>query len=245
MVIKSLIFRWKKAVTLLCTPFVVTAEELSYNPVKYGYLYNWFAVDDARNTANTGWSVPTKEKQKTLSDYLGGNSVAGGKLKETGTTYWDSPNTSADNSSKFNARGAGQRIHTDGSFSAIKEQTSFWGNQSSGNDGVTGTVNHNSAIFTVWNGSSLFSLNKKQGISIRLIKDTTTLSDGESSTYTGNDGKTYRTICIGTQEWLADNLVETLYRNLDSIPIVTDNATWAGLSTGARCSYNNDEANAI
>jgi uncharacterized protein (TIGR02145 family) len=80
---------------------------------------------------------------------------------------------------------------------------------------------------------------------VRLVKDTTTLSDGETGTYTGNDGKVYRTICIGTQEWLADNLAETKYRNNDSIPEVTDNTAWAGLSTGARCSYDNDPSNAL
>ena len=86
---------------------------------------------------------------------------------------------------------------------------------------------------------------KTQGSAVRLVKNYTSLSDGETGTYTGNDGKIYRTICIGTQEWLADNLVETKYRNGDLIPEVTDNSTWAGLSDGARCSYDNTESNAI
>ena len=77
------------------------------------------------------------------------------------------------------------------------------------------------------------------------MKDTTTLTHGQTGTYTGNDGKVYRTICIGAQEWLADNLLETLYRDLSAIPEVTSDATWIGLTTGARCSYNNDEGNAI
>ena len=77
-------------------------------------------------------------------------------------------------------------------------------------------------------------------MSIRLIKDSTTLTHGQTGTYTGNDGKVYRTICIGTQEWLADNLCETLYRDGSPIPEVTDNATWAALTTGALCAYNND-----
>jgi uncharacterized protein (TIGR02145 family) len=51
------------------------------------------------------------------------------------------------------------------------------------------------------------------GLSVRFVKTSTTLTDGQSGTYTGNDGKVYRTICIGTQEWLADNLNETKYRN--------------------------------
>ena len=86
---------------------------------------------------------------------------------------------------------------------------------------------------------------KLAGAAVRLIKSVTSLSDGETGTYTGNDGKVYRTICIGTQEWLADNLCETLYRDGSPIPEVTDAATWAALTTGARCSYDNDESNAF
>lgn len=213
--------------------------------VKYGYLYNWYVVDDARNIANTGWSVPTKVMQKTLSDFLGGNSVAGGELKETGTTYFDSPNTGATNSSNFNGRGSGERVNTTGIFEGLKLGTSYWAKESVGSGGAIGVLDYTTTIFEAYDGTSTFSKNKKYGGPIRLIKDTTTLSDGETGTYIGNDGKVYRTICIGTQEWVADNLVETKYRNSDAIPEVTDNATWIGLSTGARCSYDNDESNAL
>ena len=81
------------------------------------------------------------------------------------------------------------------------------------------------------------------GASIRLIKDSTTLSHGQTGTYTGNDGRVYQTICIGTQEWLSENLMETKYRNGDAIPEVTDNTAWAALATGARCAYNNTITN--
>ena len=77
--------------------------------VKYGFMYNWYATNDSRNIANTGWSVPTISNQQTLSTFLGGNNVAGGKLKETGLVHWDSPNTGATNTSNFNARGGGER----------------------------------------------------------------------------------------------------------------------------------------
>lgn len=61
----------------------------------------------------------------------------------------------------------------------------------------------------------------------------------------GNDGKVYPTVAIGTQVWMAANLAETKYRNGDTIPTVTDNTTWAGLTTGAKCAYNNDESNVM
>jgi len=91
---------------------------------------------------------------------------------------------------------------------------------------------------------SFLSDNPKVGKSIRLVKDSTTLTDGQEGTYTGNDGKVYRTICIGTHEWLADNLKETKYRNGDIISVITDDYQWSQLTTGARCAYNNNETNA-
>jgi uncharacterized protein (TIGR02145 family) len=69
----------------------------------YGRLYNWYAVNDSRNIAPTGWHVPSDAEWTILITYLGGERVAGGKLKETGTTHWGSPNTGATNETGFTA----------------------------------------------------------------------------------------------------------------------------------------------
>ena len=212
--------------------------------VSYGFLYNWYAVGDSRNLANTGWSVPTISNQRTLSTFLGGNSVAGGKLKETGFFYWNSPNTGATNTSNFNARGGGLRYAVDGTFQSLQTIQYYWAQEFTSSNGLVSSLVKNSSTYTAWTGSGTYSLSKETGVGVRLIKDTTSLTNGQTGTYTGNNGKVYRTICIGTQEWVADNLVETKYRNLDAIPEVTPNATWVGLSTGARCSYDNDPDNA-
>ena len=96
----------------------------------YGRLYNWFAVNDPRGLAPAGWHVPTDAEWTTLSTYLGGESVAGGKMKsrgtiEAGTGLWYSPNTDATNSSGFAGRPGGQRNHI-GDFVSIGYNGNWW-----------------------------------------------------------------------------------------------------------------------
>lgn len=91
--------------------------------VPYGALYNWYAVVDARGLVPEGWRVPTTTDFETLHNYLATN--AGGKLKEIGTTHWDSPNTEATNESGFSAVGNGWRSN-DGSFANLKTYGTFW-----------------------------------------------------------------------------------------------------------------------
>ena len=95
------------------------------NVATYGRLYTWYAVTDSRGVCPTGWHVPTDSEWTTLTDYLGGESVAGGKMKEAGTTHWNSPNTSADNSSGFTALPCGYRTYR-GSFVHIGVYGYWW-----------------------------------------------------------------------------------------------------------------------
>ena len=91
----------------------------------YGKLYNWYAVNDTRGLAPEGWHVPSYSEANDLGSLLGGNLAAGGKLKETGTSHWASPNTDATNSSGFTALAGGQRIDS-GIFFTLGESGSFW-----------------------------------------------------------------------------------------------------------------------
>jgi hypothetical protein len=84
---------------------------------------------------------------------------------------------------------------------------------------------------------SMLDLYKYMGLSLRLVNNSTLLTDGQTGEYYGNDGKTYQTICIGTQEWLAVNLSETVYRNSSPIPRVQPASDWGVLITGAYCIY--------
>jgi uncharacterized protein (TIGR02145 family) len=101
------------------------------NLSEYGRLYNWYAVDDARGLCPSGWHVPSDAEYITLTDFLGGASVAGGPMKEAGTAHWDSPNTGATNSSGFTALGSGYRS-TSGGFASLLNNGYFWSSSPSG-----------------------------------------------------------------------------------------------------------------
>lgn len=202
--------------------------------IKYGLLYNWYAVNDARNIAPVGFHVPTSDERYTLRDAIGGWSVAGGHMKETGTTYWVSTQAGTDNSSGFNARGSGFRLETDGSFFAIRNNAEYWCSDLYDVD--------NPYSFAVIASSLVFSgqyRGKSRGNSLRFVADS-----GTPTTATGNDGRIYPCVTIGTQTWTAVDSVETKYRNGEFIPVVTDTTTWLGLTTGAFCVYDNDWTNA-
>lgn len=91
----------------------------------YGRLYNWYAVSDSRNICPKGWHVPTNADWITLITYLGGDSVAGGKMKETRTAHWITPNTGASNESGFTALPGGGRDEN-GAMGSVGSDGYWW-----------------------------------------------------------------------------------------------------------------------
>jgi uncharacterized protein (TIGR02145 family) len=91
----------------------------------YGFLYNYYAISDSRKIAPLGWRIPNDSDWQTLIDYLGGNIIAGGKLKEVGFQYWNNPNCGADNSSGFSALPNGLR-KPDGEYVLKRKSAYFW-----------------------------------------------------------------------------------------------------------------------
>jgi uncharacterized protein (TIGR02145 family) len=80
----------------------------------YGKIYNWYAVNDPRGLAPEGWHIPTAFEWTTLVECLGGDAVAGGPLKEIGTSHWMSPNTGATNVTGYTGLPGGQRLAAGG-----------------------------------------------------------------------------------------------------------------------------------
>lgn len=142
----------------------------------YGKLYNWFAVsliqqdidlyNAANPTATWGWHVPSSTEFTTLQTYLGGSTVAGGKMKVEGLDYWTTPNTGATNWSGFSSIGSGYRNGVSGVFSEI--------NASSTCQSITESSSTSSYRAYNESSSSIFAIGaivKKHGWSLRLIKD--------------------------------------------------------------------------
>lgn len=203
--------------------------------VKYGYLYNWYVTQGTGNasiTSSNDWGCATITSSDTLFNILGGRAY-GGKLKDIGTTYWDSPNTGAENYGNFSLRANGSR-ESNGDFINIRSSANMW---------VNATYR-----WVVMSSSIVVNYASRQateGNGIRLFRIATTpeqlQSDGSAcAPYIGNDGLSYPTVKIGTYVWLACNLAETKYRGMTDITLVSDNTQWTNLTAGARCAYNND-----
>lgn len=142
------------------------------NKATYGALYNWYTVNTGK-LCPIGWHVPSNGEWITLTTFLGGESVAGGKLKETGTTHWESPNTGATNESGFTSLPGGGRNSgglsdsQNGTFAAVRWTGTWWTSSEFTNHYVYGWVmkyNQSNVQYT-----NLFQ--KTMGCSVRCVKN--------------------------------------------------------------------------
>ncbi len=90
----------------------------------YGAIYNWHAVEDERGICPEGWRVPDDKDWRILSNYLGGNKEAGGKLKAS-SLRWMRPNEGGKDKTGFSALPGGYR-HSNGTFYNIRRFGDFW-----------------------------------------------------------------------------------------------------------------------
>jgi uncharacterized protein (TIGR02145 family) len=137
----------------------------SYSAI-YGRLYNWYvaASTNTKNVCPAGWHVPSVTELTVLLDYLGGESVAGDKLKEAGSAHWPDPNTGATNESGFTALPGGGRFQPN-SFSDVGSHGSWW--LSTEYDAANGEFYHLS--FSGESNGGYFPTDS--GLSVRCIKD--------------------------------------------------------------------------
>ncbi len=144
------------------------------NPL--GKLYNWYAVADPRNVCPTNWHVPTDAEWNTLVGYLDPaydpgavelfqSATAGGKMKSTGTQYWQAPNTGATNESGFSGLPGG--IRTDGGFFySLESDGHWWSASESGADAWYRSLGSSNANIYRFNYGS-----ETVGFSVRCLRD--------------------------------------------------------------------------
>jgi uncharacterized protein (TIGR02145 family) len=140
----------------------------SYN-AKYGKLYNWYAVSPTmngnKNVCPSGWHVPTDSELTILTDYLGGVNIAGGKMKEAGTTSWDSSN-SASNTSLFSALPGGTRNPDNGSYLAIGNHSYLWSSSEQSQYAAWARLLYSSGY-----NINISVVNFRWGLSVRCLRD--------------------------------------------------------------------------
>jgi uncharacterized protein (TIGR02145 family) len=133
----------------------------------YGKLYNWYAVNDPRGLAPEGWHIPTDFDWTTLENCLGGASLAGGKMKTTGTTLWTPFNTNATNESGFAGLPGGSRSSNGALFLDVGANGLWW--SATENSTTTAWARYlsrgNSTLTRGANVSNAF------GISVRCLRD--------------------------------------------------------------------------
>ena len=130
--------------------------------------------DAAGSTANPskvrgicpkGWHLPSDAEWTQLIDFLGGESVAGGKLKETDTTHWKSPNTGATNETGFTALPGGYR-NENGLFDGMGNFGCWWSATESDTSGAWswGVIYFDNKVYRDSNY-------KEIGFSVRCVRD--------------------------------------------------------------------------
>ncbi len=149
--------------------YTIYANEAStdQNATIYGFLYNWYAATDSRKICPAGWHVPTDDEWTTLTTFLGGESMAGGKMKDDGMTYWNSPNTGATNETFFSALPGGRR-GANGRFNNIATKAHFWSANESNDNRFAWQreLSHDNG-----NVIRISSYRKPEGASIRCLRD--------------------------------------------------------------------------
>lgn len=128
----------------------------------YGYLYTW---ETALNVCPEGWHLPSDAEYEKLSNFLGGPDVAGGKLKEKGSTHWESPNTDATNSSGFSAIPGGYN-GSEAYQVFIGKMAYFWAYDETIEDAeIARALYFNKGEFT------RYMIDRSNGLSVRCMKD--------------------------------------------------------------------------
>jgi len=136
----------------------------------YGKLYNWYATNPTtngnKNVCPSGWHVPSIKEWTTIIDYLGGENIAGGKMKEIDTSSWKNPNNYATNVSLFTGLPSGQLTYNSGESYFFHHFGMMWSNTEKN---TTDAWGYN--LYYKVSSIDRDEGDKKYGLSIRCLKD--------------------------------------------------------------------------
>ena len=154
------------------------------NRTNYGLLYNYKAVESG-SLCPDGWHVPSSDEvhttlSNTIANATGNSSAVGGAMKTTGTSYWDSPNTGATNSSGFSARGGGYRDNS-GTYRELKQKGVFWTSSNyNGTYSYDYMIKYDGADLYMYGSSSYdYAIHRNTGLSVRCLKDNAKNESGD------------------------------------------------------------------
>ena len=136
----------------------------------YGNIYNWAVIGDIRGICPVDWHVPSDDEYTLLTDFLGGESVAGGKMKEAGLEHWnydsDQISLEATNESGFTGLPAGHRNTNSGDYIYMGFYGYFWSSTENGSD-----LAWRRYLFHYSSGVARDTFGKPNGFSIRCLRD--------------------------------------------------------------------------
>ena len=215
----------------------IPAKKQMFATINFGVMYNFYAANGPISPA--GWHLPSQAEWETLSATLGGDAISAMHMKEATFLHWLDPvfPVSADNTSGLSMKGGGRRDWSGTPFDGLMQQGWYW----------TADINNmysTQIAMMMYNSPNISFIagDPNYGFSIRLVKDDS-VDTGSMIDY---DGNVYPTKLVGSQVWMADNLIVQHYNTGIVIPnIVTDaswaaNEAWMGKTEGALCAYNND-----
>lgn len=224
---------------------VVTTTKTTRKAVNNGLFYNWNTISyniGGASIAPAGWHVPTFAEWWTMIQYiqpgttLGRTSSVGDMLKQIGLAHWNAPNSGATNSYGFNGYASGMRLSS-GDFSGLLLNTLYWCADSYDSTlAHAAMLSYNNAGLDVTGGTGTNVVSKASGCSVRCIKN----DSNDTGIMTDIDGYSYKTVKIGNQVWMAENLKVTHFNDGVAIPEVRDGNAWANLSTPGLAALNND-----
>jgi uncharacterized protein (TIGR02145 family) len=134
------------------------------NNATYGALYNWYAVSSGK-LCPSDWHIPSDEEWTDFTNFLAGESIAGGRLKEAGTAHWSGPNMGATDDKGFTALPGGSR-DKNGIYSQLGLDGNWWSSSEyNASDSWSRNMNYNSISIIKYH------LSKSTGVSVRCIKN--------------------------------------------------------------------------